>query len=118
MKPWFYSANRNLSVLVCDGRRRAWTRYRCAGLALTPSGTRSQVHVHRLVEQGGRAERGMALSPYSDKERHKVERLEAALGQAIEGKPPVNRDNWIKLRLAADGYAAIDGGKSRKCVRN
>ncbi|MBK8973287.1 MAG: ATP-dependent RNA helicase DbpA [Hahellaceae bacterium] len=74
-----------------------------------------EVHVHRIGRTGRAGERGVALSLYSEKERHKVERLEAALGQSIEAKNLPSAEQLEKVApLPPMVTLQIDGGKKQK----
>lgn len=74
-----------------------------------------EVHVHRIGRTGRAGSKGMALSLYSEKETHRVERLEQYLGHSINTEALPSKD-------LLDGPACkplmatlqIDGGKKQK----
>ncbi len=74
-----------------------------------------EVHVHRIGRTGRAGSRGIACTLFSDKERHKLARLEAYLDQPIEPTPlpprkvldqPTYKPPMVTLQ--------IDGGKKQK----
>src|SRR5690606_18924193 len=74
-----------------------------------------EVHTHRIGRTGRAGSKGIACTLFSDKERHKLARLEAYLDQPIEPTPlpprkvldqPTYKPPMVTLQ--------IDGGKKQK----
>ncbi len=74
-----------------------------------------EVHIHRVGRTGRAGSRGMACTLYSEKERYKIERLEAYLGHSIEVEalPPVNLRDKPAYQPAM-ATLQIGGGKKQK----
>lgn len=75
----------------------------------------SEVHIHRIGRTGRAGSQGFACSLYSDKERHKIESLEAHAERAIEGEPlpPESVLNELPMKPPM-ATLRIDGGKKQK----
>ncbi|MBL1433896.1 MAG: ATP-dependent RNA helicase DbpA [Gammaproteobacteria bacterium] len=75
----------------------------------------NEVHTHRIGRTGRAGSKGMACTLYSDKESHKIERLEAYMGQTCETEPlpPIEllEQPAYQSRMAT---LQIDGGKKQK----
>ncbi len=74
-----------------------------------------EVHIHRVGRTGRAGSRGMACTLYSEKERYKIERLEAYLGHSIEVEalPLVNLRDQPAYQPAM-ATLQIGGGKKQK----
>lgn len=74
-----------------------------------------EVHVHRIGRTGRAGSKGMALTLYSEKEAHRVERLEQYLGHSIntESLPSIDLLNGPACKPTM-ATLQIDGGKKQK----
>jgi ATP-independent RNA helicase DbpA len=74
-----------------------------------------EVHVHRIGRTGRAGSKGLACTLYTEKERFKVEKLEAFLGQKLNTQPlPPARVLDKPPYQAAMATLQIDGGKKQK----
>ena len=74
-----------------------------------------EVHVHRIGRTGRAGNKGLACSLFSDKEHHKISRLEEYLGYNIEEKSlPPNKLLKNEAYSASMATLQIDGGKKQK----
>ena len=74
-----------------------------------------EVHVHRIGRTGRAGNKGLACTLYSEKERFKVEKLEAFLDQKLSTQPlPPERLLDKAPYQAAMATLQIDGGKKQK----
>lgn len=75
----------------------------------------AEVHVHRIGRTGRAGDRGLALTLYSEKERYKIDLLEAYLARSINNEAlPPNR--LLEKRPAKPAMVTlqVDGGKKQK----
>lgn len=74
-----------------------------------------EVHVHRIGRTGRAGNKGLACSLCSDKEHHKITRLEDYLGYRLEEKPlPPSKLLMNEAYAALMTTLQIDGGKKQK----